>query len=464
MFGNTGACNLTTNTRTNGTINFKEGSLKLECLVDNNDPTYLDVKIDPITNKLFKATASGGGGNPDPQTHTNTLDIASNLVKINNNTAQITINTGSILSNTSDIGGKVSKTATNIISAQNTFTAADDLNVFSNRILCGTSVTDGVVIKKDQIAMIDGQNTLASITPSAVNLNTDIFLGESGDDGKTCTIRAGGASAGGNQLDGLIIASDTKITGTCKLEGAAFLHGVVTHDQGQVPTSFLATNATSQAITASVTTADAQNPMADFMGFNSAGAIVKTAATFSGNVVGTSAIPQPNEIYWSGKQHMTLDSSSAFSLEVGDPQTANNNYIFNCNGRGAFGGELAVEALDIHITTGQNPIIFHQQLPGQSPTGAAWPLILESYTIAGGATQYRMARNATGDQTFTGTVQAGAVIIDEGTAPTSSSDTGTQGEVRWAEVAGGGGGASSYYMYVCVATNTWRRQVLDDWQ
>jgi hypothetical protein len=62
MFGNTGNANLTTNTTTQGTINFKEGNLKAECLEQNADETFQVVKIDPVTHKLFRATGSGGGG------------------------------------------------------------------------------------------------------------------------------------------------------------------------------------------------------------------------------------------------------------------------------------------------------------------------------------------------------------------------------------------------------------------
>jgi len=62
MLGNTGNANLTTNTTTQGTINFKEGNLKAECLEQNADATFQVVKIDPITSKLFRAVGSGGGG------------------------------------------------------------------------------------------------------------------------------------------------------------------------------------------------------------------------------------------------------------------------------------------------------------------------------------------------------------------------------------------------------------------
>lgn len=62
MFGNTGNANLTTNTTTQGTINFKEGNLKAECLTVDANAAYQVVKIDPVTHKLFRATGSGGGG------------------------------------------------------------------------------------------------------------------------------------------------------------------------------------------------------------------------------------------------------------------------------------------------------------------------------------------------------------------------------------------------------------------
>ncbi len=45
------------------------------------------------------------------------------------------------------------------------------------------------------------------------------------------------------------------------------------------------------------------------------------------------------------------------------------------------------------------------------------------------------------------------ITVASGTAPASSSDTGTQGEIRWTDS----------YIYICVATNTWKRAALSTW-
>ena len=47
----------------------------------------------------------------------------------------------------------------------------------------------------------------------------------------------------------------------------------------------------------------------------------------------------------------------------------------------------------------------------------------------------------------------GRVILQSASAPASASDAGTSGEVRW----------NSSYIYVCVATNTWKRAALSTW-
>ena len=445
-----------------GTLDFDRGDVKMNCL-NTTAGTFQSVLIDSDS-KLWKGTVGGGG--TDPQTALNTAaiatnetDIATNSTDIGTNSTDIGTNTTAIGTNTTNIANKVDKSAVNVISADNQWTGLDDVNKFNHRVVFGTSDTDGVVVKKDQIAMIDGVDTWASITPTAINLNTDTLIGTSSDDGKTCTIRAGGAMG----FEGLMIESDTHITGTCKLEGNALLYGVVTQEQGQVPTSLLAADATSQAIQATISTANAQNPMTNVMGFNAAGEILKDTVSVIGNVVGSQASPQPNEIYWSGRQHMTYHNSSAVTLELGDPQGAN-DLLFNCNGRGQVIGEFACDS--VHTSTSSFPMIFGSVVPDETLAGTEYLLMETVADPGGGADTYRMVKKDgnTVNETFTGTVTVGAIILDKGIAPSSSSDTGTEGMVRWAEVAGAGGGVSSYYMYVCVATNTWRRQVLDDWQ
>jgi hypothetical protein len=47
----------------------------------------------------------------------------------------------------------------------------------------------------------------------------------------------------------------------------------------------------------------------------------------------------------------------------------------------------------------------------------------------------------------------GRVILQSASASASAGDTGTTGEVRW----------NSSYIYVCVATDTWKRAALSMW-
>lgn len=52
------------------------------------------------------------------------------------------------------------------------------------------------------------------------------------------------------------------------------------------------------------------------------------------------------------------------------------------------------------------------------------------------------------------TTLSGALTLAGGTAPASATAAGTAGEIRWAESGG------TAYVYICVATNTWRRAAL----
>ena len=57
--------------------------------------------------------------------------------------------------------------------------------------------------------------------------------------------------------------------------------------------------------------------------------------------------------------------------------------------------------------------------------------------------------NTTGNQNTTGN----AAGILNTTPPSSATSTGTAGEIRW----------DSNYIYICVATNTWKRVALSSW-
>lgn len=56
---------------------------------------------------------------------------------------------------------------------------------------------------------------------------------------------------------------------------------------------------------------------------------------------------------------------------------------------------------------------------------------------------------------FSGTVSVSGDSVNVATAktPASASDTGTQGDVAW----------DADYIYVCVATNTWKRVAISTW-
>lgn len=60
----------------------------------------------------------------------------------------------------------------------------------------------------------------------------------------------------------------------------------------------------------------------------------------------------------------------------------------------------------------------------------------------------------TGNSVWTGTMSvSGNLAITTSKTPSSSSDVGTTGTILW----------DSSYIYVCVATNTWKRASLTSW-
>jgi hypothetical protein len=52
-----------------------------------------------------------------------------------------------------------------------------------------------------------------------------------------------------------------------------------------------------------------------------------------------------------------------------------------------------------------------------------------------------------------GIVIDGTLVLDDSQAPSSASDTGVKGEIAW----------DSSYIYICTATNTWKRAALSTW-
>jgi hypothetical protein len=76
--------------------------------------------------------------------------------------------------------------------------------------------------------------------------------------------------------------------------------------------------------------------------------------------------------------------------------------------------------------------------PGLFPGGASSPPVLH-------------VRAA--DDSVDGILTAGALVETITHTPSSSSDTGTTGQIAW----------DSSYVYVCVATNTWKRAAISSW-
>jgi hypothetical protein len=75
-----------------------------------------------------------------------------------------------------------------------------------------------------------------------------------------------------------------------------------------------------------------------------------------------------------------------------------------------------------------------------------------------------VGHNITGNWEHTDTTAfSNAVHKSKGAAPAPASVTGTEGEIRWDTVSDGQGSTATY-MYLCIATKTWTRTLMDTWQ
>jgi len=96
----------------------------------------------------------------------------------------------------------------------------------------------------------------------------------------------------------------------------------------------------------------------------------------------------------------------------------------------------------------------------ESGADAGSNLYLANYHDAGGQIGVALeVVRATGqviashDLTVTGTLTANGSTILTTHTPSSSSDTGTTGQIAW----------DSSYIYICTATNTWKRVAIATW-
>ncbi len=119
---------------------------------------------------------------------------------------------------------------------------------------------------------------------------------------------------------------------------------------------------------------------------------------------------------------------------------ANNAYIYSStttNSVSGFSGCFNTTGFDLG-TTSNHPITFYQNNTPRATIDTSGRLLVGTYSGSGGA-----LLQVNGDRIRVGTAKT----------PASASDTGTAGEICW----------DANYIYVCTATDTWKRTAIATW-
>ena len=104
-------------------------------------------------------------------------------------------------------------------------------------------------------------------------------------------------------------------------------------------------------------------------------------------------------------------------------------------------------------TTGSNNTYVGFQTRGNASTNTN-ETVIGSTAIGNGSNSMTFGNTSVTANYFSGFMRAASFRISAlNTAPASATDTGTLGEIRW----------DANYMYVCTATNTWKRVAISTW-
>lgn len=168
-------------------------------------------------------------------------------------------------------------------------------------------------------------------------------------------------------------------------------------------------------------------------------ACMSTASAQTGTVIGAQAGRNSNNTtgavlagYAAGQSATTATNAVLIGNNAGQSATAATNAIFIGNSAGQ------------SQTSGNNTLI----IDGNSSTATSSSTAFITGNMATGTRSLNL--NAS---TLTLGVSGGQVIINTPAAPSTSSSTGTAGQIRW----------DADYLYICTGTNTWRRIAHASW-
>lgn len=182
------------------------------------------------------------------------------------------------------------------------------------------------------------------------------------------------------------------------------------------------------------------------------GALTAAAAAFSGNVT------VPDEAYssgWNGSLQVPTKNAIYDKLEslgavfANMPNTFTNYNIFTYPSN----DDNYIRLKRFSNGAGTRNMVFFDSVIVDWQVGQTGNTT-DDFGFYRGSTQTLLLDASNGNAWFEANVKAGKFLVNIlNTAPSSSSDTGEMGEIRW----------TNGYVYLCTATNTWLRAALATW-
>tara|TARA_R110001592_G_scaffold130955_1_gene344461 strand:- start:107 stop:1051 length:945 start_codon:yes stop_codon:yes gene_type:complete len=279
---------------------------------------------------------------------------------------------------------------------------------------------------------IDSINALSTGTPAAGTLNTIPIFTSAVALGDSSILRSGAGATSVYTFGGGTAIDDTSIT---------------TSDLTTSGNTILG-NAGTDALTVNSTSAFANNATfsssADIVMSNTSKILLGTTMTIEHPLNGNAIISEV------GGGNLSLFSDD--TLEIKSGQTGENFARFTKDGP----IELYYDNVKKFSTVSAGVSIDNGSLTVQGSAGNNGQVTLAGNGVVNGTTSLRLAVGSTNivSVAATGTTTTGQINIAAlNTAPASAGATGILGEIRF----------TADYIYVCVATDTWKRVLIATW-
>ena len=279
---------------------------------------------------------------------------------------------------------------------------------------------------------IDSINALSTGTPAAGTLNTIPIFTSAVALGDSSILRSGAGATSVYTFGGGTAIDDTSIT---------------TSDLTTSGNTILG-NAGTDALTVNSTSAFANNATfsssADIVMSNTSKILLGTTMTIEHPLNGNAIISEV------GGGNLSLFSDD--TLEIKSGQTGENFARFTKDGP----IELYYDNVKKFSTVSAGVSIDNGSLTVQGSAGNNGQVTLAGNGVVNGTTSLRLAVGSTNivSVAATGTTTTGQINIAAlNTAPASATATGILGEIRF----------TADYIYVCVATDTWKRVLIATW-